>query len=198
MHPEITKYISATFYENRLGAVPSLAQRRVDAPGVLTGAGLRWLAVEHAGNSQASPQEATEIARRCRELLAGGRVTDARGVERALRPDDILIVAPYNLAVRRIADEVPAGVRVGTVDKFQGQEAPVVFYAMSSSTGADAPRGLDFLFSANRLNVAISRAQCLAVLVASPLLLDAECWTLPQMRMVSNVCALVGRVHSTS
>jgi predicted RecB family nuclease len=196
MHPEITEYISATFYESRLFPVAGLERRRIDAPGSLTGAGLRWLAVEHEGNTQASPEEAAVIAAHCRELLGGALVTDATGAVSPLRPQDILVVAPYNLAVRRIEDEVPAGVRVGTVDKFQGQEAPVVFYAMSSSTGADAPRGLDFLFSANRLNVAISRAQCLAVLVASPTLLDAECRTFEQMRMVSNLCALVERVAS--
>jgi len=102
--------------------------------------------------------------------------------------DDILVVAPYNMSVRAIESVVPEGVRVGTVDRFQGQEAPVVFYAMTSSSSTDVPRGLDFLFQPNRLNVAISRAQCLAVLVCSSRLLDAECNTLGQMRMVNHVC----------
>ncbi len=95
------------------------------------------------------------------------------------------------MAVARIRSHVPAGVRVGTVDRFQGQEAPVVFFAMTCSSGQDVPRGLDFLFDRNRLNVAVSRAQCLAVLVHSPRLLDAECPTTEQMALVDGACRFV-------
>src|SRR5690606_16840855 len=109
----------------------------------------------------------------------------------ALTPDDILVVAPYNLARRCIERRVPAGVRVGTVDKFQGQEAPIVFFAMTCSSGEDVPRGLDFLFDRNRFNVAISRAQCMAVLVHAPRLLDADCRSLDQMRLLDGVCRFV-------
>jgi superfamily I DNA and/or RNA helicase len=98
-------------------------------------------------------------------------------MERELKGDDIIVVAPYNLARRCIGERVPAGVRVGTVDKFQGQEAAVVFFAMTCSSGEDVPRGLDFLFDRNRFNVAVSRAQCLAVVVVNPRLLDADCRT---------------------
>ncbi len=84
---------------------------------------------------------------------------------------------------------MPAGVQVGTVDKFQGREAPVVFFSMASSTGDDVPRGLEFLFSLNRLNVAISRAKALAVLVCSPRLLETRCRTVDQMRLVNGLCA---------
>jgi superfamily I DNA and/or RNA helicase len=82
-------------------------------------------------------------------------------------------------------------VRVGTVDKFQGQQATVVFFSMASSSGEDVPRGLDFLFSRNRLNVAVSRARCLAYVVASPRLLDTECRTVEQMRLVNALCRFV-------
>ncbi len=98
--------------------------------------------------------------------------------------------------MQTIRDRVPAGVRVGTVDRFQGQQAPVVFYAMTCSSGEDVPRGLDFLFSANRLNVAVSRAQCLAVLVHSPRLLDADCPTLEQMALVDGACRFVELAES--
>jgi superfamily I DNA and/or RNA helicase len=100
-------------------------------------------------------------------------------------------VARYNAHVRCLRERLPPAVRVGTVDKFQGQEAPVVFYAMASSRADDVPRGLDFLFSRNRLNVAISRAKCLAYLVASPRLLDANCRTVEQMRLANALCRLV-------
>ena len=94
--------------------------------------------------------------------------------------------------MRRLRTAIPdQRIRIGTVDKFQGQEAPVVFYSMASSSGEDVPRGLDFLFSRNRLNVAISRAKCLAYLVASPRLLDANCKTVEQMRLANALCRLV-------
>jgi hypothetical protein len=138
-----------------------------------------------------SEQEAQAIGAVCRDVLAGGTVTDEHGATRPLRPQDIMVVAPYNLAVRCIAEHVPEGVRVGTVDKFQGRQAPIVFFAMTCSSGHDVPRGLDFLFSRNRLNVAIFRAQCLAVLVHSPALLDAACRTLEAMELVDGVCRFV-------
>jgi uncharacterized protein len=120
--------------------------------------------------------------------LLEGAYTDAAGRTRPLAPADIMVVAPYNEQVRRLRQRLPDGVRVGTVDKFQGQEAPVVFYSMTSSSAEDVPRNLDFLFSRNRLNVAISRARCLAVVVASPRLLEAPCRTIEQMRLVNTLC----------
>ena len=100
-------------------------------------------------------------------------------------------MAPYNAQVRTLGAALPDPVRVGTVDRFQGQEAPVVFYSTASSSGAYLPRHLEFLFSRNRLNVAISRAQCLAIVVGSPRLLDVPCRTIEQMRMVNALCRLV-------
>lgn len=142
------------------------ADRRIDASARLSGALLRAVAVEHQDCTQASEAEAEAISRLIREMLDGGAtVTNAKRQIRMLEARDVLVVAPYNLARRCINARVPAGVRVGTVDKFQGQEAPVVFFALTCSSGEDIPRGLDFLFDRNRLNVAISRAQCLAVLV---------------------------------
>ncbi|HEX8105595.1 MAG TPA: TM0106 family RecB-like putative nuclease [Solirubrobacteraceae bacterium] len=191
MAPEITAFVSERSYGRRLRSRDACSERRVTASGSLDGAGLRALAVEHEGRSQSSPEEAAAIAAACRELLAGGTVTDDEGVARALRPDDLMVVAPYNLAVRCIRDAVPPRVRVGTVDRFQGQEAPVVFYAMTCSSGEDVPRGLDFLFNRNRLNVAVSRAQCIAVLVHSPRLLEANCPTLAAMELVDGACRFV-------
>jgi uncharacterized protein len=102
-----------------------------------------------------------------------------------------MVVTPYNEQVRCLRERLPESVRVGTVDKFQGQEAPVVFFSMATSSGAEAPRTLEFLFSRNRLNVAVSRAQCLAILVANPRLLEAPCRTIDQMRLVNALCRFV-------
>jgi predicted RecB family nuclease len=191
MHPEVCAFVSERSYDGLLHSRAACANRRVAAPGALSGAGLRVRFVDHEGRSQASGEEAIVIAEHCRTLLAGGVVTEADGSVRELRPNDILVVAPYNLARRYIAEKVPVGVRVGTVDKFQGQEAPVVFFAMTCSSGEDVPRGLEFLFDRNRFNVAVSRAQCLAVVVVNPRLLDADCRTLAVMQLVDGACRLV-------
>jgi uncharacterized protein len=105
--------------------------------------------------------------------------------------DDILVVTPYNAQVRELRQHVPEGVRVGTVDKFQGQEAPVVVVSLASSSGSEAPRGLGFLFNKNRINVATSRAQCRVELVCSPALLEADCRTVDEMRLVNAICRFV-------
>ena len=123
--------------------------------------------------------------------MRSGTFTDADGVTRLLRHDDFMVVAPYNAQVLRLRAALPEEVRVGTVDKFQGQEAPVVFFSMATSSGEDVPRSLSFLFSRNRLNVAISRAQCLAVLVCSPRLLEARCQSIEEMQLVNALCRLV-------
>jgi predicted RecB family nuclease len=192
MHPEVCCFVSERSYDSRLHSREECGARKVHAcVGEISGVGLRALAVEHEGRSQASPEEAEAIAAACRSLLADTAVTDDEGATRDLVADDILVVAPYNLAVRCIRDRVPAGIRVGTVDRFQGRQAPVVFYAMTCSAAEDVPRGLEFLFDSHRLNVAVSRAQCLAVLVHSPRLLDADCTTLRAMERVDGVCRFI-------
>lgn len=192
MHPDVCAFVSERSYDSKLRSRDACSMRRVDAPsGSLTGTGLRVLGLEHERRSQASPEEAAAIAAACRDLLDGGTVTNDEGTVAPLRPKNLMVVAPYNLAVRCIADAVPDGVHVGTVDRFQGQQAAVVFYALTCSSGEDVPRGLDFLFNANRLNVAVSRAQCLAVLVYSPCLLEADCRTLEAMRLVDGACRFV-------
>jgi uncharacterized protein len=145
--------------------------------------------VEHAGNARQSAEEAREVAR-CVDGLLGADYTTAEGEVRPLRADDIMVVAPYNAQVRCLGDHLPDGVRIGTVDKFQGQEAAVAFFSMATSSGAELPRNLEFLFSRNRLNVAVSRARCLAVLVCSPGLLHVRCGSADQMRLVNALCLL--------
>ncbi len=192
MHPDVCSFVSERSYEGKLHSKDDCGQRCVEATnGFITDAGLRAVAVEHGGRSQQSPEEASVIASACRQLLARSAVTDDHGMTRSLLASDILVLAPYNLAVRCIQALVPADIRVGTVDRFQGQQAAVVFYAMTCSSAEDAPRGIDFLFDKNRLNVAISRAQCLAILVYNPRLLDADCRSLDAMEQVDVICRLV-------
>ena len=147
--------------------------------------------MDHAGNVAASPEEAEHIAREIRGML-GGSWTNRRGVTGPLAESDFMVVAPYNAQVRLLRRTLAAaglaGVPVGTVDKFQGREAAVVFYSMATSSAEDVPRTLDFLFSRNRLNVAVSRAMCLACIVASPRLLESRARTIEQMRLINALC----------
>jgi uncharacterized protein len=185
MHPEICDFVSSTMYDSRLGSVAGLERQRVDSPG-LCGSGLRMLGVEHLDNRGRSTEEVEAIADHVEKLLKG-TWTDRHGVVRPITLDDILIVAPYNAQVRCLRSAMPDA-RIGTVDKFQGQQAPVVFFSMAASTGEDVNRGLSFLFSRNRLNVAVSRAQALTVVVCSPRLLSARCNSVDDMRLVNMLC----------
>ena len=188
LHPDICAFTSELFYESRLKAVPGLERQEVRSRGRVHGTGLRYISVDHQGNQNSSPEEVEVI----RELVAGilGSSTswiDRHGTEHSIALDDILIIAPYNAQVFELQDRIPGG-RIGTVDKFQGQEAPIVIYSMTTSTHADAPRGMNFLYSLNRLNVATSRARCLSVLVSSPALFEPECHTPEQMQMANAFC----------
>jgi len=188
MHPDVCTFVSELMYDGRLHSAEGCERQRVTADGELYGTGLRWLPVEHHGHSQASPEEADRIAGAIEPLLDGARYTDSDGTEHPLRPQHILVVTPYNAQVRCLEQRLPTDVRVGTVDKIQGQEAQVVLYSMATSSGDDLPRNLGFLFSRNRLNVAISRTRCLAAIVGSPRLLDVNCRSIEEMRLVNALC----------
>ena len=179
LHPDICDFTSETFYDGRLSPRPGLEQQRVVSPGPINGTGLRFLPVQHRGNRSSSDEEAERVAELVRGLVSGdSRWTDGNGNDNAITLGDVLIIAPYNAQVFRIQERLPEA-RVGTVDKFQGQEAPVVIYSMATSTPEDAPHGMEFLYSLNRLNVATSKARCVCVLVGSPELFPPECRTPP-------------------
>jgi uncharacterized protein len=190
MHPDVCRFISEIAYENRLESAPECARQGVEGEGELAGAGLRYRPVPHVGNRTSSVEEAGAVAKLFKDLLRRPW-TNREGAERELTITDILVVAPYNAHVALLANHLPPGARVGTVDKFQGQEAPVVIYSMATSSAAEAPRGIDFLYSLHRLNVAVSRAEGLAILVCSPALLDVKAHTPEQMRLANSLCRLV-------
>ncbi|MDE0387337.1 MAG: AAA domain-containing protein [Rhodospirillales bacterium] len=186
MHPDICAFTTEQFYEGRLRPQPELGRQTVAGPGPLAGHGLRFIPVEHAGNTNASAEEADCVAALIRELLdAGAAWVDREGVREPLTLQDVLVVAPYNAHVAVLRSTLPAGARVGTVDKFQGQEAPIVIYSMATSTADEAPRGMEFLYSLHRLNVATSRARCVAAIVANSALLTPDCRTPEQMRLAT-------------
>jgi uncharacterized protein len=188
MHPDVCGFISEVFYEGRLRSRSDLSRLRLDAPSPLDGTGLRFVPVEHQGNQSASSEEVDVVMRLVRTLVGGGSTwTDRHGASHAVGLDDVLIVAPYNAQVGLLRKRLP-GARIGTVDKFQGQEAPVVIYSMATSSPEDAPRGAEFLYSGNRFNVAVSRARCAAFLVASPRLFELRCKSPRQMALVNAFC----------
>ena len=195
MHPDVCRFISEIVYDSRLDGIPELARQAT-----AFGTGLRFMPVQHLGNASASTEEAGAVASEIRKML-GGSWTNRNGATRSLRETDFMVVAPYNAQVRRLREALRAaglaGVPVGTVDKFQGREAPIVFYSMATSSAEDVPRSLQFLFSRNRLNVAVSRAMCLAVVVASPLLLESRARTIEQMRLINALCRFVDLAEAT-
>jgi uncharacterized protein len=188
--PSICGFTSELFYEGKLTSKPELEYQELLGADDLSGAGLSLVEVDHDGNRNASDEEVSVVAELVRRLTMPG--VTWRREDQEIEPmtgAKILVVAPYNAQVGRLRAQLePLGVEVGTVDKFQGREAPVVIYSMATSRPEDAPRGLEFLYSVNRLNVATSRARCRAILVANPRLFEPECRSPRQMRLANALC----------
>ena len=190
MHPDVCRFISDEIYEGRLGSHADCARQ-----GTAFGTGLRWLPADHDECATESVEEAELVADEIRNLL-GTPWVDRGGVERPLTVNDFMVVAPYNDQVALLratldADRQTLAIPVGTVDKFQGREAAVVFFTMTTSSSDSMPRSAEFLFSRNRLNVAISRARCLAYLVCTEELLNSRARTIEEMRLISTLCSFV-------
>jgi len=186
--PAICAFTSEVFYGGRLRPIDALANQQLTGGSGFDGTGLWWLPVQHDGNRSASDEEVAAISDLVAQLLHAGW-TNEKGVNRPLAPEDLRVVAPYNAQVNRLSARLdPLGVPVGTVDKFQGQTCAVVLYSMATSRPDDAPRGMEFLYSLNRLNVATSRARCAAMIVASPALVAPACRTPRQMQLANGLC----------
>jgi predicted RecB family nuclease len=200
LHPDVNQFTSLAFYNGELHSAPSAAHQALDAPGPITGTGVRWLPVAHSGNHNSSAEEADAVADVYRRLLAGTWTNDA-GEVCPITPEDLLVIAAYNAQVellierlRPIASAAPLGPRepwVATVDKIQGQQGAAAIYSMATSSQDEMPRSIEFLYSLNRLNVATSRGRCLAIVVASPDLLKVRVHTPLQMRLANALCRFV-------
>ena len=188
LHPDICAFTSELFYEGKLSSKAETKVQKIDAACIVGGTGLRFVPVEHKGNQNCSTEEAEVIAKLVRDILTQGATwTDRNEQTHAISIDDILIITPYNAQMFEIKRRLPDA-RVGTVDKFQGQEAPISIYSLASSSHSDAPRGMEFLYSLNRLNVATSRAKCVTILVGSPQVFEADCRTPRQMKLANAFC----------
>lgn len=206
MHSQVNHFISEAIYEGKLESAPDNDKQVIEVPASYLAAnpegplnleaGIIYLPVEHEGNSQASDEEVAVIAQQARQLL--GRIfTDKDDIKRSISWSDILFVAPYNHQVNKLREALvllPGGddAQIGSVDKFQGQEAPIVFLSMCASDANASPRGMDFLFDKHRINVAVSRAQSLAVVVASPKLAQSQAGNIEQQKLVNVFARLVG------
>lgn len=190
LHPDICAFTSEQYYQGRLLSEVEPARHRLAVPNPYGPSGLRWLDTPHTGNESESKEEVARVVETVDALVNLGMMTwtDRDGTVAPITLHDVLIVAPYNAQVEALKQALPAEARVGTVDKFQGQQAPVVIYSLASSSPADAPRGMEFLYSPNRLNVATSRAKCLVILVSTDQVFFPECRTPEQMRLANGLC----------
>ena len=193
LHPDISAFTAEAFYEGRLSSAPKRERQAVLAPAgspaaAFGSAGLVYVPLEHDANQSRSVEEVEAIASIVAKVTADGvRYRNVDDEEAPLTAAHLMIVAPYNAQVTALAERLP-NLRIGTVDKFQGQEAPVVIVSLTTSAPEDAPRGMDFLYSANRLNVATSRAKALCILVGNPRLFEPDCRTPQQMRLANAFC----------
>lgn len=199
LHPDVNVFTSEIFYARQLQSGPDAGRQSIHTAGWLSGTGLRWRPVVHAGNRNSSDEEADAVADAYRELL-GGMWTDDRGQQHPIGPSQVLVVAPYNAHVELLterlqaiarSDGTPGQLEIGTVDKIQGQQAAAVIYSLATSSQEEMPRTMEFLFSLNRLNVATSRGRCVAVVIGSPDLLRVRAHTPEQMRLANALCRFV-------
>jgi len=188
MHPNVCSFDSEMFYEGKLSSSEGLANQSINGNTKYAGAGLWYEFMNHTGNINASEEEAAKVCEIVQELTKGDVYwVDAKNNQHLLNPNHIKIICPYNAQVQLLLEKLP-DLEIGTVDKFQGQEAPVIIYSMATSSPEDAPRGMDFLYSPNRLNVAVSRAKVCFIMVANSKLFEPECKSPEQIKLANPFC----------
>jgi len=198
MHPAINDYISELFYDNRLHTKPDTANQRLEGSTSYHEPGLYIELVEHEGNQNNSEEEVEKVVSIVDNLLDNNVYwIDFEKQKHKLNSHHIKIISPYNAQVELLKAALP-NFQIGTVDKFQGQEAPVIIFSMATSTPEDAPRGMEFLYSLNRFNVAVSRARAVFILVANPSLFEPACKSTQQMQLANSLCRLMERAKKIS
>ena len=191
MHPNICSFDSEMFYESRLHAVDGLEKQRVEGNTQFQGSGLFYKAVIHQGNNNLSLEEIDEIEKITIELTKGDVFWyDEKNNKNILQRSDIKIITPYNSSVFELQKRIQ-NIEIGTVDKFQGQEAAVIIYSVASSSAEDAPRGMDFLYSPNRFNVAVSRAKAIFIMVGNPVIFEPDCKSPEQIKLANPFCRFI-------
>jgi uncharacterized protein len=192
LHPNICKYISDKFYKSKLVSHETCSDRKLvsisdDTKQDLSGIYLRK--IQHEGCTQSSNEEVEEIQKLI-DTLKEHYALKIGETTRNIEDEDFIIIAPYNAQVKLLQSKLNDAIKVGTVDRFQGQEAPFAIYSMAASTAEDAPKGINFLLDKNRLNVAISRAQICSIVVCSKYLFNTKCNTIEQMKLLDIFASL--------
>jgi len=193
LHPDICEFVSTRVYEGRLSHDSLTEERTLNfkpSSSISKSSGIFYVPVDHFGNEQSSGEEIEVIKDLVKELMRAKK-TEVGGLKSPVSPEDLLIVAPYNHQVRNLQESLGKRFNIGTVDKFQGREAPVVIISMTSSDIESAPRGAEFLLDRNRLNVALTRAQSLSIIVGSPNLNFPDARSVKEMRLVNFYLDLV-------
>ena len=191
MHPDVCTFISDAVYDGRLTSHSKCSNQSIDIGDThCLRAGISFHGVEHDGNTQDSEEETARVVK-VYEKLIGKPYTDRSGRTRPLELDDFLFITPYNAQVRKLEKHLPAGARIGSVDRFQGQEAPVCIVSLCSSFNEYGSRGVGFILDQNRINVAVSRAQCTAVVVADPRIAGTDPTTIENMKLLNLFCKIL-------
>lgn len=191
MHPTICSFDSEMFYESRLKSVEGLEKQRIEGNTEFQGSGLFYKAITHEGNSNFSLEEIDAIEKITIELTKGDVFWfDDKNDKKILQDSNIKIITPYNSSVFELQKRIP-NIEIGTVDKFQGQEAAVIIYSLASSSPEDAPRGMDFLYSPNRFNVAVSRAKAIFIMVGSSKIFEPDCKSPEQIKLANPFCRFI-------
>lgn len=190
MHPRITGVVSAVSYENKLFPAGHLSQMSIVDPSPFPECGLVFIPVQHKGNVYRSLEE-VKVAKKTVEILLTRSWVDQDGLTQIITPDQIMVVSPYNAQVNALTVVLEGLASVGTVDRFQGKEAAVVIVSLAASDGESSGRGVEFLFSTNRLNVAISRAKVLSIILGSPSLLETKPKSLDQLALLGAMAKII-------
>jgi uncharacterized protein len=193
MHPDICRVISDQVYEGKLQSDITTSKHvlKVKSNIIKQNSGICYISTNHEGNTQGSNEEVSKIKNIAHDLLNTEYWPDTNGKKRYIGWQDMLFVAPYNYQVTKLQSALGNLAQVGSIDKFQGQEAPIVILSMCASNASETPRGIDFLFSKNRLNVAISRSQSLAIIVGNTNLAFTPATNLKQMELINFYCKLI-------
>ena len=192
LNKNICEFISSSFYESRLKPHPVTNERHVKLKlDKIKDEGINFIPMSHENNTQKSIEESEYIKDLMAKIVGKKCKDNAVSKERNLELKDILVVAPFNMQVNNLTRNLPENSKVGTIDKFQGQEAKIVFISMTASDPENIPRHKGFLFSRNRLNVGISRAECVTFILFNPNLLNTSCQKIEEMRLINNFCKLI-------
>jgi uncharacterized protein len=195
MHPKICAFDSELFYESKLSAIDELSNQSIIGNTKFAGSGLFHVSVNHKDNTSSSQEEVDEIIKIVEELTKGDVMwNNSKNEQLVLNKNDIKIISPYNAQVQRILEQIE-DVSAGTVDKFQGQEAPVIIYSVATSSPEDAPRGMEFLYSPNRFNVAVSRARGIFIMVSNASIFEPDCKSPEQIKLANPFCRFVELVN---